>query len=112
MGPRIGRGGVKRGFNERQRGGLGYGPLAGFSMAPTKRRTQVLLETKGQVGDEEGMADQVGAHNGLPTGLRMRRHGTRDLAEQVRGKSSGGLYVEEHGQTEHEPCRSRANLGK
>lgn len=80
-------------------------------MAPTKRRAQVLLETKGQVGDGERMADQVAAHNGLPNGLRMRRHGTRDLAGQLRGESSGGLCVEEHGQTEHELCRSWANLG-
>jgi hypothetical protein len=104
---RVGGIGVKRGFDDGQRGGLGDGPSARSPMAPAKRRApaEASQEMKGQVGNGEGPASCVGAHDRLPGGLRIRR-GTGALAVQARGESSGGVFVETHGQTGQEPYRS------
>jgi hypothetical protein len=70
MGSRAGAGrvGVKRGFDDGQRGGLGDGPSAGFPVAPAKRRApaEAPREVKGQVGAGEGPASWVGPTTGCP----------------------------------------------
>jgi hypothetical protein len=102
VGPRARAGGigVKRGFDDGQRGGLGDGPSAGFPMAPAKRRApaEASQEMKGQVGTREGPAGRLGANGRPPGGFCMRR-GTGDLAVQARGESSGSVFVKTHGQT-------------
>jgi hypothetical protein len=111
MGSRAGAGrvGVKRGFDDGQRGGLGDGPSAGFPMASAKRRApaEAPQEMKGQVDTGKGPTGWVGAHDGLFGELCMHR-GTGDLAAQARGESSGGICVETHGQTGREPYWSEA----
>jgi hypothetical protein len=67
----------------------------------------VFRERRGQVAAGRGPASLSGARDGPPRGLRTRR-GIVDLAVQAEGESSGGIFVETHGQTGQEPHCSGA----